>query len=245
VRLLVLANPLPLGLNRDMTFVEPAERPEADAHDTYRAFSVAVERMRQGEQVVALIDPGGTQTDPAMSSVWLSARLTISQLPRLLLPRCDERCLEFAHDPHAFVLLADIALDVTEPRRMSWWESWNDSLQRDHRAMNVWFAGSPLLPDTPEARRLRAGTELQRVTHTDPYWVHYDTVDEETLYRIVSGPFAGDDLIAASFGLSPLLPGMAGALIAPDHPPARDPAVAMRLLTAGWSAVERALPYER
>ncbi len=228
-----------------MTHAVEGARPTGDPEDTYRAFSVAVERMREGEQVVALIDPEILRPAAATSSVWLSSRLTISQLPRLMLPRCDERCLETEHDPHAFVLLADIALDVTEPRRMSWWESWNESLQREHRAQNVWYAGSPLLPDTPETRRLRGGTELQRITSTDPYWVHYDTVDQETLYRITSGPYAGDDLIAASFGLSPLLPGMAGSLIAPDHPPAREPAVAMRLLTAGWAAVERGLPYER
>jgi len=228
-----------------MTQVVPAARPKPDAQDTYRAFSVAVERMRQGEQVVALIDPSALRLPASTSSVWLSSRLTVSELPRLLLPRCDERCLEVEHDPHAFVLLADLAVDVTEPRRLSWWENWNDSLQREHRSLNTWYAGSPLLPDTPETRRLRAGTELQRLTSTDPYWVHYDTVDQETLFRITNGPYAGDDLIAASFGLSPLLPGMAGALIAPDHPPTRDPAVAMRLLTAGWAAVERGLPFER
>lgn len=228
-----------------MTSADIAQRSSADAYDTHRAFSIAVERMRQGEQVVALIDPEAMRPEPATSSVWLSARLTVSQLPRLLLPRCDERCIEVAHDPHRFVLLADIALDVTEPRRMSWWGSWNDSLQRDHRGLHVWYAGAPLLPDTPDARRLRAGTEIELITHTDPFWVHYDTVDQETLFRIRSGPYGGDDLITASFGLSPLLPGLAGTLIAPDHPPARDPAVAMRLLTAGWAAVERGLPFER
>lgn len=216
-----------------------------DDRATFRAFSVAVERMREGEQVVALIDPELLRADPATSSVWLSARLTLSQLPRLLMPRCDERCAEVLHDPHAFVVLADLALDVTEPRRLSWWESWNDSLQQTHRAHHVWYAGSPLLPDTPDARRLRAGTQLTRLTATDPYWVHYDTVDQETLYRIEDGPYGGDDLIVASFGLSPLLPGMAGSLIAPDHPPARDTQVATRMLTAGWAAVERGLPFER
>jgi hypothetical protein len=37
---------------------------------------------------------------------------------------------------------------------------------------------------------------------------------------------------------------LAGALIAPDHPPVRDPATVRRMLAAGWDAVERALPFE-
>jgi hypothetical protein len=222
----------------------PELHPADDAQEAYRAFSIAVDRMRQGEQVVALIDPEALRPDPASSSVWLSARLSISELPRLLLPRCDQRCRDVAHDAHAFVVLADIALDVTEPRRPSWWESWNESLQRAHRAHHVWYAGAPILPDTPPWRRLRAGTRLTRLTSTDPYWVHYDTVDQESLYRIESGPYEGEGLIAASFGLSPLLPGLAGALIAPDHPPAHDTELATRMLTAGWAAVERGLPFE-
>lgn len=89
-----------------------------------------------------------------------------------------------------------------------------------------------------------AGTRLTRMTATDPYWVHYDTMDQEVLYRVESGPYQGDVLIAVSFGLSPLLPGLAGALIAPDHPPVRDPDVAKRLLAVGWATVERGLPFE-
>ena len=227
-----------------MTRTGPALHPADGGQEAYRAFSIALDRMRHGEQVVALIDPEARRPDPGASSVWLSARLAISELPRLLLPHCDERCLDTAHDAHAFVVLADLALDVTEPRRPSWWESWNESLQRDHRAQHVWYAGSAILPDTPEWRRLRAGTRLTRLTATDPYWVHYDTVEQETLYRIESGRYAGDALIAASFGLSPLLPGLAGALIAPEHPPVHDTEVATRMLTAGWAAVEQGLPYE-
>jgi hypothetical protein len=47
-----------------------------------------------------------------------------------------------------------------------------------------------------------------------------------------------------TFGPAPLLPALAGILVAPDHPPARDPKVAIWLLAAGWSAVERGLPFE-
>jgi len=38
--------------------------------------------------------------------------------------------------------------------------------------------------------------------------------------------------------------GLAGALIAPDHPPVCDPDVAKRLLAVGWATVERGLPFE-
>lgn len=217
---------------------------EHDA-EAYQAFSIAIDRMRHGEDAEAAVAPEPRRPEAASSSVWLGARLSISELPRMVLPKCDERCLATEHDAHAYVVLAHLALDVTEPRRLSWWESWNESLQRDLRAVRVWYAGSPVLPDTPAARQLRTGTRLMRVTSTDPYWVHYDTMDQETLYRIESGPYEGDALIAASFGLSPLLPGLAGALIAPDHPPVRDPEVATRLLTAGWATVERGLPFER
>lgn len=216
----------------------------ADARETYRAFSVAVDRMRDGEQVVALINPDALGLDPAASSVWLSARLTIGELQRRFLPRCDERCQDVTHDPHAFVVVADLVLDPTEPRRLSWWEAWTDSLQRAQRLQDIWYAGAPVLPDSPDALRLSAGTRLTRLTATHPYWVHYDSVDQEVLYRIDDGPHAGDALIAASFGMSPLLPGLAGALIAPDHPPARDPDTAARMLAAGWAAVERGLPFE-
>ena len=41
-------------------------------------------------------------------------------------------------------------------------------------------------------QQLEAGTQLTRVTATDPYWVHYDTMDQEVLYRIDSGAREGD-----------------------------------------------------
>ena len=215
----------------------------ADGED-YRAFSIAIDRMRNREQAVALINPGARRPETAASNDWLSARLSIGALPQVVLPHCDARCAEVPHDSRSLVVLSDLALDATQPRRASWWESWNETLQRDLRKVRVWYAGSPLLPDTPPAHQLRAGTRLMRVTSTDPYWVHYDTMYQETLYRIESGRYEGDALIAASFGLSPLLPGLAGVLIAPDHPPVRDPEVAIRLLAAGWAAVERGLPFE-
>ena len=218
-------------------------RPE-NGEETYRSFSIAVDQMRRGEQVVALINPDARPADAPASPVWLSARLSISELPRVLLPRCDGRCRSEPHEPHAFVAIGNLALDVAEPRRASWWESWNDTLQRDLRATRVWYAGSPVLPGTPASRQLSSGTRLRRLATTDPYWVHYDTMDQEVLFRIESGPHEGEALIAVSFGLSPLLPGLAGALIAPDHPPVRDPDVGTRLLAVGWATVERGLPFE-
>jgi hypothetical protein len=217
---------------------------DASGEETYRSFSIAVDQMRRGEQVVALINPEARPADAPASPVWLSARLSISELPRVMLPRCDQRCRDVEHVPHAFVLIGDLALDVAEPRRTSWWESWNDTLQRDLRSTRVWYAGSPHLPGTPANRALPAGTRLRRMATTDPYWVHYDTMDQEVLFLIESGPHEGEALIAVSFGLSPLLPGLAGALIAPDHPPVRDPEVGTRLLAVGWATVERGLPFE-
>lgn len=210
----------------------------------FRAFSNAVELMRQGEQVVALIDSEAGSADPPGSKVWLSARLTIAELPGTMLPPCDARCTRRSHDPNEFVALADLALDAAESRSAGWWDGWTVSLQQEHAAVSTWYAGAPALMGTAEELRLRAGTRLERLTVTDPRLVFHDTLGQETLFRIGSGPRAGEALIAATFGLSPLLPGLAGALIAPDHPPMPDPAVAVRLLVAGWSAVERGLPYE-
>jgi hypothetical protein len=222
-----------------------ALRPSDLGGDAYRSFSIAVDQMRRGEQVVALLDPDARRPSAAASNIWLSARLSISELPRVLLPHCDHRCADTEHDARSYLVLGNLALDVAEPRRTSWWESWNDTLQRDLRAARVWYAGSPTLPGTPMRQQLEAGTRLTRITATDPYWVHYDTMDQEVLYRIESGARMGELLIAVSFGLSPLLPGLAGALIAPDHPPVRDPDVATRLLAVGWATVERGLPFER
>lgn len=227
-------------MTRTSRELSPSER----GGETYRSFAIAVDQMRRGEQVVALINPNARRPEAASSSIWLSARLSISELPRVMLPHCDDRCLDALHDAHAFVVLGTLALDVAEPRRTSWWESWNETLQHDLRGMRTWYAGSPELPDTPASQQLRAGTRLTRLTSTDPYWVHYDTMEQEVLYRIESGPHEGDALIAVTFGLSPLLPGLAGALIAPDHPPVRDPDVATRLLAVGWATVERGLPFE-
>jgi hypothetical protein len=220
------------------------EVPSESGEEAYRSFSIAVDQMRRGEQVVALINPDARPADAPASSIWLSARLSISELPRVLLPRCDDRCAQVPHEPHVFVVLANLALDVADVRRTSWWESWNDTLQRDLRATRTWYAGSPVLPDAPALHQLAAGTRLRRMATTDPYWVHYDTMDQEVLFRIESGLHEGEALIAVSFGLSPLLPGLAGALIAPDHPPARDPDVGVRMLAVGWATIERGLPFE-
>lgn len=200
--------------------------------------------MRHGEQVVALIDPDAQSPIPLGSSVWLSARLTIAELPRIMLPPCDARCAAHRHDPNDCVTLADLALDPAEARPAGWWEGWNGTLEQEYAALPAWYAGAPAMVGTGEDRRLRAGTRLRRVTVTDPHLVHHDILGQETLFRVADGPRAGEALIAATFGVSQLLPGLAGVLIAPDHPPVRDPAVAVRLLVAGWAAVERGLPYE-
>ncbi len=224
--------------------------PRADRDGATR-FSVAVDRIARGEQVLALIEPPADDGDGSYPE-WLSARLTIAQLPATMLPSCDKRCRGTIHDPTRWVAIADLALDLAPPRDPSRWQGWNDTLNERFAAgrgwfgiasSRTWFAGSPSNPWTAE--RLTAGTRLRRLTVTDPQFVHYDGAVQETLFRIEDGPQRGDALIAISFGLSPLLPGLAGALIAPDHPPVRDTSVRVRMLAAGWSAVERGLPHER
>jgi hypothetical protein len=221
----------------------PPERPYLPAHDT-AVLSGVVERLRQGEEVLALFDGNGAGRNAAEYAEWLSARLTVGELQRLLLPPCDERCQSRFHEPDAFLVLADLALDRAPARPVSWWEDWNAAMEQRHQARPMWFAGAPALGDTQEDQRLPAGTELIRVTSTDPYWVHYEHVSRETLFQVASGPMEGEHLVAVTFGHSALLPGLAGALIVPDHPPARDPVVADRILAAGWAAVRRGLPHE-
>lgn len=212
--------------------------------DPRGAFSAAVDLIRRGETVLTLIDPAARDRDPDAYRQWLAARLSIAELPRLILPDCDRRCAEAAHHPDALVVLGDLALDAEDPRAASWWAGWNETLDRTHQSGRVWFAGAPAMPVTPPDRRLPAGTCLRRLTTTDPRWVTYDGTPQETLYEIGDGPLRGESLVAISFGPSPLLPALAGVLIGPDHPPARDQAIAVRLLAAGWSAVQRGLPFE-
>lgn len=206
--------------------------------------SVAADLIRDGETVLSIIDPAARGRDPDAFTRWLSARLMIAELPRLMLPNCDDRCRGTSHAPERAVVLSDLAVDPTLPRAVTWWSGWNETLEQTMRRGSLWYAGAPALPVTPDARRLTAGTALRRVTTTDPYWVAYDGAAQETLYRIGDGPLAGGFVIAVSFGHAPLLPALAGIMVAPDHPPTRDPAVAVRLLAAGWAAVERGLPYE-
>ena len=206
--------------------------------------SVAADLIRDGETVLSIIDPAARGRDPDAFTRWLSARLMIAQLPRVMLPPCDDRCRGVSHAPERVVVLSDLALDPTLPRAFTWWAGWNETLEQTVRGAPLWYAGAPALPVTADARRLRAGTSLRRVATTDPYWVAYDGAPQETLYRIDDGPLAGAFVIAVSFGHAPLLPTLAGVLIVPDHPPARDSAVAVRMLAAGWAGVERGLPFE-
>lgn len=220
-----------------------ARHRRSERDDRYGTFSAAVELIRHGETVLTLIDPAARDRDPERFSRWLSARLAIAELPRLMLPGCDERCCDIVHDPDALVVLSDLALDVTTPRDATWWSGWNETLEREHQVGRMWFAGAPAMPQTPPPARLRTGTAVRRITSTDPFWVTYDAATQETLFRIIDGPQAGDSLVAVTFGPAPLLPALAGVLIAPDHPPARDRPVAQRILAAGWPAVGRGLPY--
>lgn len=210
----------------------------------FRSFSAAVDLIRRGESVLTLIDPHARDRDAASFERWLQARLTIAELPRLLLPACDARCHELNHDADDHVVLTDLAVDPTTPRPVTWWTGWNETLRELHESGPLVYAGSPALPQTPSDGRLPAGSRLRRLTTTDPAWVAYDGSVQETLFHVLTGPQAGATLVAVTFGPAPLLPALAGILIAPDHPPARDANVAVRMLAAGWAAVERGLPYE-
>ncbi len=234
-----------------MSSRDPRSRPRGSADEPADALSGVVDRITRGEQVLALIEPRAGETDRAHAE-WLSARLAIAQLPQTMLPACDERCRDTAHDPADWVTLADLALDPAPPRDPSRWQGWNATLDERFAPSSkwfglasgrTWFAGAPANPWTEV--RLPAYTRLRRLTVTDPQYVHYDGAPQETLFRIEEGEHRNNSLIAVTFGLSPLLPGLAGVLIAPDHPPVRDPAVGVRMLAAGWSAVERGLPHER
>jgi hypothetical protein len=208
------------------------------------SLSRAVDLIRDGETVLSLIDPAASGRDPEAFTSWLQARLTIAELPRVMLPGCDARCEGFEHAPDRFVTIGDMALDPTEPRPQSWWTGWNETLERSHQSRAMWYAGAPAMPVTVTERRLPAGTRLRRLAATDPYWVIYDGAPLEWLMHIEDGPMAGESLVTVTFGHASLLPALAGTLVAPDHPPVRDPRVAIRLLAAGWAAVERGLPYE-
>lgn len=212
--------------------------------DRRDALSQAVDLIRDGETVLSLIDPAARGRDPEAFTAWLQARLTIAQLPRVMLPGCDARCHGLEHVPDRFVTIGDVALDPTDPRPGTWWSGWNESLQRSHQSGAIWYAGAPAMPVTTSEGRLPAGTRLRRIAATDPFWVTYDGAPLEWLLRIEDGPLAGDSLVIVTFGHAPLLPALAGTLVAPDHPPVQDPQVAIRLLAAGWAAVERGLPYE-
>lgn len=219
-------------------------RHRAGDRQRFRTFSATVDLIRRGETVLTLIDPRARDRNADSFERWLQARLSIAALPRLFLPPCDARCHQLNHDPDDHVVLTDLAVDPTTPRPAAWWAGWNETLQELHQSGPVLYAGSPSLPLTPADRRMPAGTRLRRLATTDATWVTYDGSVQESLYHVITGPMSGSALIAVTFGPAPLLPSLAGALIAPDHPPARDANVVVRMLAAGWAAVERGLPYE-
>ena len=212
--------------------------------DRRDALSQAVDLIRDGETVLSLIDPAAEGRDPEAFTAWLQARLTIAELPRVMLPGCDARCGGIEHSADRFATIGDLALDQTDPRPGTWWSAWNETLDRSHQSGPMWYAGAPAMPLTAPTHRLATGTRLRRIAVTDPRWVTYEGAPQEWLLRIEDGPLAGDSLVVVTFGHAPLMPALAGTLVAPDHPPARDPQVAVRILAAGWAAVERGLPYE-
>jgi hypothetical protein len=229
----------------DMAATNRAVSRRSDQVEHRASLSDAIDLIHRGETVLTLLDPITVDADPHdANGQWLGARLAIGELPRLMLPPCDLRCAGVRHDPDHFVALTDLALDPASRRVGSWWAGWNETLEAMHQSGRVWYAGAPAMPVTPRGRRLFSATRLLRISTTDPRWVTYHDAPQETLYRVMNGQHRGDSVVAVTFGPSPLLPALAGALIAPDHPPARDPQIAIRMLAAGWAAVERGLPYE-
>jgi hypothetical protein len=180
-----------------------------------------------GEELLAVIDPLPDLVARQRLELWLGARATLAELPRLLLPGCDQRCAGLPHDPDRRVALSDLALDPVDAAG---------------RPGPTWFAGAPAMRMTPTEARLQAGTRLQRLSRSsvDPG----SATPGQAIYRVIDGRLAGQWLIVVCAGPAPLLPTLASAMIALDHPPALDPAVAVRLLASGWAAVERGLPYE-
>ena len=130
----------------------PLGRPYLPVHDTV-ALSDVVQRLRQGEEVLGVLDADPGSRPAAGQVEWLSARLTIGELQRLLLPGCDDRCQSRFHEPDAFVAIADLALDSAPTRPASWWEDWNAAMERRHQARPIWFAGAPALQATPDDQR--------------------------------------------------------------------------------------------
>jgi hypothetical protein len=64
------------------------------------------------------------------------------------------------------------------------------------------------------------------------------------LCRLQPGPLAGGQLIAVGSGPSDLLAGLAGKMIVPDHPSARDASAGEERLAAVAGALRRGLPLE-
>src|SRR2546429_5866393 len=140
-------------------------RPSHPGHDAM-AHAGWSEMRLLGEECLPFGEAAVTARNAAAYAEWLSARLTIGELQRLLLPGCDERCQERFHEPDAFVALADLALDPAPPRPASWWEDWNATMERRHQAKPISFAGAPAMGATRDDQRLPSGSELVRIPST-------------------------------------------------------------------------------
>jgi hypothetical protein len=178
-------------------------------------------------------------------NAWVAERLVIESLPDAW-PTCDRRC-ELHHDPAAFVALVDLEVAPARPSRDGgiWW--WDQPRGTTIEREPLWKATRPATEHTPTQARLLRITRLRPIARTDETW---DIVaapawlEHEVLYEILDGPLAGGQLIAVGSGPSDLLAGLAGKMIAPDHPPARDASAAEERLAAVAGALRRGLPLE-
>ena len=157
-------------------------------------FSIAVDLIRRGETVLTLIDPAARGRDPDAFTQWLSARLMIAELPRLIAPRL-RRPLRRSRprSRRASSFSATIALDETEPRGADV----VGRLERDARAAasiqrHLVRGRARHAAHAEPSDGSRPGRGLRRIASTDPLLgrVRRRTA-LETLFTIDDGPLRG------------------------------------------------------
>jgi hypothetical protein len=146
-------------------------------------------------------------------------------------PACDDRCGgRRPHDRDLRVVLADLNVVQTHRRDGGWWHC---GVKTEIEREPEWEAVGPATAETPAEARLPRLTRLRCIATTDCSWgaiCHPLTPVFEDLHEILDGPFAGGQLVTVRYRPSDIDSGLAGKLVVPDHPPARDPGAADRRL---------------
>jgi hypothetical protein len=159
-----------------------------------------------------------------------SARSALDRLGERLLP-CDARC-EQPHDPDTHLSIAPLHLVAVETHPLV-----DAQTTTDAEPVSAWRAERL-------GGALAEGTRLLRLAATDPYRIRHDTLPEETLFRITSGPFRDDLLLVSTYGPSGFAEAVAGVAVVPDHPPAHDAALVRRLLAYALEIQHRGERYQ-